>query len=115
MARPRELAIAEYLVARGYRGTERRAGRTVAVGGDQSRAAEALAAAEAAFPQETVTDPEFEAAVADSRSDAVSDAILDLILAAKALPPNATAADVRERAKADRRARRGARDRGGRQ
>jgi predicted ATPase len=42
---------------------------------------------------------------AEAEIDAVPDAVVDLILAAKALPPNATAAELRERAKADRRAR----------
>lgn len=59
----------------------------------------------AAFdPQNAAAQEAFDA---DRAIDAVPDAVLDLILAAKALPPTATAADVRARAKADRRARGG--------
>lgn len=43
---------------------------------------------------------------AEAEIDAVPDAVVDLILAAKALSPNAKTAEVRERAKADREARR---------
>jgi len=62
-------------------------------------------------PDDTAAQRDYDAG---AEIDAVSDAILDLILAAKALPPTATRDDVREQAKAGRRARRGARDRGGR-
>lgn len=74
----------------------------------------AAVASQAAALAEQVSTEDFRAALEAVSVDAVSDATLDLILAAKALPPNATAADVRERAKADRRGRRGTRDAGGR-
>jgi hypothetical protein len=77
---------------------------------EQSQANAIVAEVLAAFPDPLVTDSQWAAWEADApvrAIDAVPDAVLDLILAARALPPTATAADVRARAKADRRARGG--------
>lgn len=113
--RPRELAVAQLLVAQGYRGVVRVRGELVADGPVPSR--QAYLDALAQFPLDPVDDAAFETVVGGVKKDAAVDDVpavtLALIRAARTLPPTATDAELRAEAKRllaeDRRAVRGGR------